>query len=75
MQFSARLGPMPVRLLLRVIKTTIPILLGYLFLARPQPTIDWKQWVLRVERKRKLFEVKTLAIVDSSVDVSGGKSS
>ena len=30
-QLSARLGPMPVRLSLRVIKTTIPIVLGYHF--------------------------------------------
>ena len=49
-QLSARLEPMTVRLSLRVIKTTTPIVLGYLFLARPQPTIDWKQRVLRVER-------------------------
>ena len=38
-QLSARLGPMAVRLLLMVIKTTIPIVLGYPFLARTQPTI------------------------------------
>ena len=47
-QLSARLGPMPVRLSLRVIKTTILIVLGYPFLARTQPTIDWKQRVLRI---------------------------
>ena len=62
---SARLGPMPVRLSLRVIKTTIPIVSGYTFLARTQPTIDWKQRVLRVERKGKIFEIKALAIADS----------
>ena len=65
MQLSARLGPMPVRLLLRVIKTTIPIVLGYHFLARTQPTIDWKQRVLRVERKVRIFEIKALAIADA----------
>ena len=64
-QLSARLGPMPVRLSLRVIKTTIPIVLGYPFLARTQPTIDWKQRVLRIERKGKVFEIKALAIADS----------
>ena len=64
-QLSARLGPMPVRLSLRVIKTTIPIVLGYPFLARTQPTIDWKQWVLRIERKGKVFEIKVLAIAES----------
>ena len=56
---------MPVRLSLRVIKTTIPIVLGYPFLARTQPTIDWKQRVLRIERKWKVFEIKALAIADS----------
>ena len=40
-QLSARLGPMPVRLSLSVIKTTIPIVFGYQFLAMTQPTIDW----------------------------------
>ena len=64
-QLSARLGPTPVRLSLRVIKTTIPIVLGYHFLARTQPTIDWKQRVIRVERKWKIYEIKALAIVDS----------
>ena len=64
-QLSARLGPMPVRLSLRVIKTTIPIVLGYPFLARTQPTIDWKQRVLRIERKWKVFEIKGLAIAES----------
>ena len=39
-QLSARLGPMQVRLSLRVIKTTIHIVLDYPFLARTQPTID-----------------------------------
>ena len=48
-----------------VIKTTIPIVLGYPFLARTQPTIDWKQRVLRSERKGKVFEIKALAIADS----------
>ena len=56
---------MPVRLSFRVIKSTIPIVLGYSFLARTQPTIDWKQRVLRVERKAKVFEIKALAIADS----------
>ena len=64
-QLSSRLGPMTVRLSLRVIKTTIPIVLGYPFLARTQPTIDWKQRVLRIERKGKVFEIKALAIADS----------
>ena len=59
------LGPMPVKLSLSVIKTTIRIVLGYPFLARTQPTIDWKQRVLRVERKGKIFEIKALAIADS----------
>ena len=48
-----------------MIKTTIPIVLGYPFLARTQPTIDWKQRVLRIERKGKVFEIKALAIADS----------
>ena len=56
---------MPVRLLLRVIKTTIPIVLGYPFLARTQPTINWKQRVLRIERNGSVFEIKALAIADS----------
>ena len=56
---------MPVRLSLMVIKTTIPIVLGYPFLARTQPTIDWKQRVLRIERKWKVFEIKALAVADS----------
>ena len=30
-----------------------------------QPTIDWKQRVLRVERNGKVFEIKALAIADS----------
>ena len=64
-QLSARSGPMPVRLSLVVIKTTLPIVLGYHFLARTQPTIDWKQRVLRVERKGKILEIKALAIADS----------
>ena len=48
-----------------MIKTTIPIVLGYPFLARTQPTIDWNQRVLRIERKGKVFEIKALAIADS----------
>ena len=40
-------------------------MLGYPFLARTQPTIDWKQRVLRIERKGKVFEIKALAIADS----------
>ena len=64
-QLSARLGPIPVRLSLRVINTTIPIVFGYPFLARTQPAIDWKQRVLRIERKGKVFEIKALAIADS----------
>ena len=56
---------MPVRLSLRVINTTIPIVLGYPFLAWTQPIIDWKQRVLRIERKGKVFEIKALAIADS----------
>ena len=64
-QLSARLGPMPVRVSLRVIKTTIPIVLGYPFFARTQPTIDRKQLVLRIERKGKVFEINVLAIADS----------
>ena len=64
-QLSARLGPMPVRVSLRVIKTTIPIVLGYPFLSKTQPTIDWKQRVLRIERKGRVFEIKALAIADS----------
>ena len=59
-QLSARLGPMPVRLSLSVIKATTPIVLGYPFLARTQPTTYWKQRVLRIERKWK-----ALAIADS----------
>ena len=65
MQLSVRMGPMPVRLSLMVIKTTIPIVLGYPFLARTQPTIEWKQRVLRIERNWKVFEIKALAIADS----------
>ena len=30
-----------------------------------QPTIDWKQRVLRIELNRKVFEIKALAIADS----------
>ena len=56
---------MPVRLSLRVIKTSIPFVLGYPFLARTQPTIDWKQRVLKIERKGKVFEIKALEIADS----------
>ena len=56
---------MPVRLSLRVNKTTIPIVLGYPFLERAQPNTDLKQRVLRVKRKWKVFEIKTLAIADS----------
>ena len=48
-----------------MIKTTIPIVLGYPFLARTQPTVDWKKRVLRIERKGRVFEVKALAIADS----------
>ena len=65
MQLSARLGPMPVRLSLRVIKTTIPLDLGYSFLARTQQTIEWKQRVLIIERKVKVFDIKALAIAES----------
>ena len=34
-------------------------------MAKTQPTIDWKQRVLRIERKGKVFEIKALAIADS----------
>ena len=40
-------------------------MLGYPFLARTQPTIDWKQRVLRIEWKGKVFEIRALAIADS----------
>ena len=38
---------------------------GLPFLARTQPTIDWKQRVLRVERNWKVFEIKAPAFADS----------
>ena len=56
---------MPVMLSLRMIKTTIPFVFGYPFLARTKPTIDWNQRVLRIERKGKVFEIKALAVADS----------
>ena len=66
---------MPVRLSLRVIKTTIPIVLGYPFLARTQPTIDLKQRVLRIERKGKVFEIRAFprGMGSSTVDVNRGQ--
>ena len=50
-----------------VINTTIPIVLGYPFLVKTQLTIDWKQRVLRIERKGKVFEIKVFAIADSYI--------
>ena len=38
---------------------------GYPFLARTQPTIVWKQRVLRIKRNGKVFEIKALEIADS----------
>ena len=40
---------------------------GLHFLARTQPTIDWKQRVLRIESKWKTFEIKALSIADSYI--------
>ena len=40
-------------------------MLGYPLFARTQPTIDWKQRVLRIERKWQVFEIKALAIAES----------
>ena len=57
---SGLLGQMAVSLLLRVIKTTIPVVLGYPFVAKMQPLIDWKRMVLRVERKGLVFEIPAL---------------
>jgi hypothetical protein len=62
---SGRLGPMPVRLHLRVINTTIPIVLGYPFIAKFQPLVDWKNRRIRVTRKGKMFDIPALAVADS----------
>ena len=64
-KLQGRLGPINVRLLLRMIKTNIPVVLGYPFLARLQPTIDWRRRVIRVERKNHVFEIPALPAADS----------
>ena len=56
---------MPVRLNLRVIDTAIPVVLGYPFLAKFQPLIDWKRRRVRVTRKGKMFDIPALAAADS----------
>ena len=62
---KGRLGPMPVRLHLRVIDTTIPIVLWYPFLATFQPLVDLKKRRVRVTRKGSMFDIPALAIADS----------
>jgi hypothetical protein len=64
-RLSGKLGQMPVKLLLRVIKTTIPVVLGYPFLSRVQPLVDWRRRVLRVERKGRVYEIPALPAADS----------
>ena len=64
-KLQGKLGPMNVRLLLRMIKTNIPVVLGYPFLARLQPLVDWKRRVIRVERKDRVYEIPALPAADS----------
>jgi len=60
-----RLGTMPVKLQMRVIKTAIPVVLGYPFLAKFQPHIYWKKSFVRIWGNGKIFEVQALPAADS----------
>ncbi len=48
------------RLYLRVIETTIPIVLGYPFLMKFNPQVDWRGRWVRIERKGKVFQIPDL---------------
>ena len=60
-----RLGTMPVKLQMSVIKTAIPVVIGYQFLAKLQPHIDWKKRCVGIWRNVKNFEVQALPAADS----------
>ena len=62
---SGRLGPMPIRLMLRVIATSLPVVLGYPFLAKLNPFIDFRRRLLRIQRSGKTYEIKALPSVES----------
>ena len=49
---------MLIKLQLRVIKTSIPVVLGYPFLTKYQPHIDWKRFV-------RIYEIQALPAADS----------
>ena len=64
-EVRARLGTMPISLQLRVINTSIPVVLGYTFLTKFQPHIDWKKRFVRIWRKGKIYEISALPAADS----------
>ena len=62
---SGRLGSMPIRLMLRVIATSLPVVLGYPFLAKLNPLIDFRRRILRIQRAGKTNEIKALPAPES----------
>ena len=48
---------MPVRLSLRIISTPLSLVLGYPFLARFTPQVDWKRRVLYIRRRNQKFVI------------------
>ena len=48
---------MALRLLLRVVATPIPIVLGYPFLLKFTPEVDWKKRIVRVTRNGRTYEI------------------
>ena len=62
---AGRLGPMPVKLMLRVIATTLPVVLGYTFVSRLNPHIDFRRRVLRIERHGRTFKIRALPTSES----------
>ena len=54
---SVLLGSMALRLMLRVVASPIPIVLGYPFLLKFSPEVDWKKRIVRVTRNGRTYEI------------------
>ena len=60
-----KIGELPVRLKLRVIRTPLSMVLGYPFLYQFTPRVDWRKRVLYIRRRNELYVIPALPAVDS----------
>jgi hypothetical protein len=61
---AAMLGKMSVRLFLRVLPTPIPVVLGYTFLHRHQPSVDWRKSEVQITRSGITYVIPALPLFE-----------